>query len=57
MKLKVAWIPRIEEWREVFEEDGKRFYCLDPGDGLPTYIVKGDGIEVKEVTQEEAEEL
>jgi hypothetical protein len=57
-KVLIAWLPHIEEYREVFECDpGHFYYCLDPGDGLPTEIVKGGGIEVKEMTQEEADKL
>lgn len=56
-KVKIAWIPGIEEYREVFGCDHGLYYCLDPGDGLPTHIQDGDGIEVKEMTEEEAARL
>lgn len=56
-KIKVAWIPHIEEYREVFECEHGLYYCLDPGDGLPTHIDSEDGIDVKEMTEEEADAL
>jgi len=52
-KLLIAWIPYLREWRDVFECDHGRYYCLDPGDGLPTHINDGDGIEVIETTEAE----
>jgi len=52
-KILVAWIPNIREWRDVFECDHGRYYCLDPGDGLGTHIGDGDGIEVIETTEAE----
>jgi len=56
-KIKVAWIPHIEEYREVFKCEHGLYYCLDPGDGLPSHIHDGDGIEVKEMTEDEAARL
>jgi hypothetical protein len=41
----------------VFDCQHGQFYCLDPGDGLGTHIHEGDGIEVKEMTEEEAAKL
>jgi len=54
-KLLIAWIPYLREWRDVFECDHGRYYCLDPGDGLPTHINDGDGIEVIETTEAECD--
>lgn len=56
-RIKIAWIPFIEEHREVFECEHGPYYYLDPGDGLGTHIKDGDGIEVKEMTEEEANRL
>jgi hypothetical protein len=56
-KIKIAWIPGIDEYRDVFECEHGLYYCLDPGDGLGTHIVPGDGIVVQEMTEEEANKL
>jgi hypothetical protein len=39
-KVEVYWLDDIREYREVFtcECCGKKAYCLDPGDGLPTHL-------------------
>ena len=49
--IRVAWIPDIQEWRDVFECEHGRYYCFDPGDGLITHIEEGDGILVLETTE------
>jgi hypothetical protein len=54
-RILIAWIPGINEWRDVYECDHGRYYCLDPGDGLGTHIKDGDGIEVLETTESEAD--
>lgn len=55
--MKVAWIPFIEEYREVFECEHGLYYCLAPEDGLGTHIKESDDIEVKDLTQEEVDAL
>jgi hypothetical protein len=55
--MKVAWIPDIEEYREVFECEHGFFYILDPGDGLGTHIEEDSGIKIIEMTEEEASQL
>lgn len=52
--MKIARIPYIQEWREVFECDHDLCYCLDPGDGLGTHIEDGDGITVLDTTEADA---
>ena len=44
MKVEVFWVDDIGEWREVFTcaDCGRKAYCLDPGDGLPTHLDPGD---------------
>jgi hypothetical protein len=54
-RILIAWIPGINEWRDVYECDHGRYYCLDPGDGLGTHIKDGDGIEVIETTEADAD--
>lgn len=53
--IRVAYIPDIEEDREIFECPGcgELCYCLDPGDGLPTHIGNGEGYDIREVQTNE----
>lgn len=37
--VEVVFLDGIQEYREVFVcLCGKKAYCLDPGDGLPTHL-------------------
>jgi len=54
--IRIAWIPDIEEFRDVHTCAHGLCYCLDPGDGLTTHIVEGDGITVIETTVAAAEQ-
>ena len=48
--VEVIWLEDIREYREVFacEECGRKAYCLDPGDGLPTHLGPDDVTEFQE---------
>jgi hypothetical protein len=50
MKVEAFWVEDIGEWRDVFtcECCGKKAYCLDPGDGLPTHLDANDVTELVE---------
>lgn len=48
-KIEVIYLENIEEYREVFIcKCGKKAYCLDPGDGIPTHLDENAITEFKE---------